>query len=87
MADPFRPASEDETMKKRLVKIKVFVGETRPCYDSAPLAEQDMTESEANTLRTLIGSYMRKCRNRREAEKAKERRPAHAARNAEGVTR
>lgn len=49
----------------RIVKIKVYVGETRPAYDSAPTHVANLKQKEVGTLNCIIARYLRKCEARR----------------------
>lgn len=58
-------------MKKRTisyhdVRMWIMAG-CRPCYDSAPTFTcEGMTESEYQTLKNMIGRYLKKVRQRHE---------------------
>jgi hypothetical protein len=42
-----------------------FSGHLRPAHDTAPIAKQEMTDSEVRTLTGMIHRYMCKCAKRR----------------------
>lgn len=54
--------------KRILIKTKIFIGETRPAYDSAPFAEISLTNEEYHTLTRIVARYVGKILDRRKAE-------------------
>lgn len=41
-----------------------FHGRLRPCYDSAPDAQAELTDKQLRTLRSMISRYMERCQPR-----------------------